>query len=189
MPDGTHDRMPPLADAEMTPAQREAAEAFRSKRGNPVFGPFVPLLRSPELMLRLQAVGGHCRYRSAIGLRLTEFAILMVARRHGQAVEWAIHAPIAASEGVADETISALLEGRRPPAMAADEAMVFDAIMELWAHDGWSDATYEGMRARFGEAGVIDLVGTVGYYATLALVMNVARTEAPGGFRMPPLPA
>jgi 4-carboxymuconolactone decarboxylase len=181
--------MPPLDDAAMSEAQRAAAESFRSYRGNPVFGPFIPLLRSPELMLRFQQVGGHCRYRSAMGLRLTEFAILMVARRHAQSVEWAIHAPIAAEAGVSAETIAALLEGRRPATMADDETMVFDAITELWSHDGWSDQTYAAMTERFGEAGVIDLIGTVGYYATIALVMNVARTPAPGGFAMPRLPA
>ncbi len=182
------DRMPPLPPEQLTPEQAAAAQAFAGDRGTPVFGPFVPLLRSPDLMLHLQRVGAHCRYRSAIGLRLTEFVILLVARRHAQSVEWAIHAPIAAESGVEGETIAAILEGRRPPGMSADESLVFDAVHELWDHRGWSDATYAAVNERFGEAGIIDLVGTVGYYATLAMVMNVARTAAPGDFRMPPLP-
>jgi 4-carboxymuconolactone decarboxylase len=179
------DRMPPIPDAAMTPEQRAAAAEFSSFRGNPVFGPFVPLLRSPELMLRFQKVGGHCRYRSAMGLRLTEFAILMVARHFDQSVEWAIHAPIAESAGVSPGTIEALLQGRRPPAMADDEAMVFDAVHELWLMKTWCDATYAAMLQRFGEAGIIDLVSTVGYYSTIAMVMNVARTAAPENYRMP----
>jgi 4-carboxymuconolactone decarboxylase len=182
------DRMPPIPPSELTPAQREAAAVFKSDRGKEVFGPFVPLLRSPQLMLRFQQVGIHCRYNSAIGLRLTEFVILMVARRFSQSVEWAIHAPIAAEAGVAPDTIAALLDGRRPPAMAADEAAVHDAVVELWSTHAWSDATYAAMLARFGEEGIIDLVGTAGYYASLAMVMNVARTDAPGGFQMPRLP-
>jgi 4-carboxymuconolactone decarboxylase len=92
--------MPPLPPEQLTPEQAAAAQAFAGDRGTPVFGPFVPLLRSPDLMLHLQRVGAHCRYRSAIGLRLTEFVILLVARRHAQSVEWAIHAPIAAESGV-----------------------------------------------------------------------------------------
>lgn len=179
------DRMPPIPEAQMTPEQRAAADEFKGMRGNAVFGPFVPLLRSPDLMLRFQKVGGHCRYRSAMGLRLTEFAILMVARRFDQNVEWAIHAPIAREAGVSPGTIAALLEGRRPPEMADDEAMVFDAVHELWLMKTWCDATYARMVERFGEAGIIDLIGTVGYYATIAMVMNVARTAAPDGFRMP----
>lgn len=182
------DRLPPLAPDALDPAQAAAADAFAAERGTAVFGPFVPLLRSPELMLHLHRVGAHCRYRSAIGLRLTEFVILLVARRHAQSVEWAIHAPIAQGAGVAPDTIAALLEGRRPPAMDEAEAFVFDAVAELWDHGGWSDPTYAAASARFGEAGIVDLVATVGYYTTLALVMNVARTEAPGGFRLPVLP-
>ncbi|MGL5136408.1 MAG: carboxymuconolactone decarboxylase family protein [Beijerinckiaceae bacterium] len=153
-----------------------------------MFGPFIPLLRSPELMLRFQQVGIHCRYHSAIGLRLTEFTILMVARRHHQSVEWAIHAPIAEDAGVAPQTISALSSGRRPATMTEDETLVFDAINELWSHRGWSDPTYAAMTARFGETGVVDLIGTIGYYATIAMVMNVARTEAPDAFRLQRLP-
>jgi 4-carboxymuconolactone decarboxylase len=181
------DRMPPIALQAQTPAQLAASAVFKQQRNTEVFGPFVPLLRSPELMLRCQQVGIHCRYNSAIGLRLTEFAILMVARRWSQKVEWAIHAPIAADAGVAPGTIADLLEGKRPGLMAQDEAAVFDAVCELWNSGGWSDATYGAMTARFGEAGVIDLVGTVGYYAMIGQVMNVTRTDAPGGYEIPPM--
>ncbi len=92
------DRMPPIPEAEQTEEQRAAAVAFASARGNPVFGPFVPLHRSPELMLHFQKVGGYCRYRNALGLRLSEFIILMVARRHSQDVEWDIHSRSAAKQ-------------------------------------------------------------------------------------------
>jgi 4-carboxymuconolactone decarboxylase len=69
--------------------------------------------------------------------------------------------------------------------MADDEAMVFDAVHELWLMKTWCDATYAAMLQRFGEAGIIDLVSTVGYYSTIAMVMNVARTAAPENYRMP----
>jgi 4-carboxymuconolactone decarboxylase len=94
------DRMPPLADDAMTPAQKAAAEQFRALRGVDLDGPFVPLLRSPGLLQVLHQVGLHCRYNNALGLRLSEFIILNVARRYDQSVEWAIHAPIAEKAGV-----------------------------------------------------------------------------------------
>lgn len=183
----TIDRLPPIDPADLTEDQIAAAEAFKSSRGTAVFGPFVPLLRSPETMLRVQRLGEQCRYHNSLGLRLSEFVILMVARRHGQPVEWAIHAPIAEKAGVAPGTIAALADGRRPTAMAADEALVHDALCEMWAHDNWSDATWEAIRQRFGEDGIIDLVVTAGYYALLANVMNVARTASPPGPRLPRL--
>lgn len=152
-----------------------------------MFGPFVPLLRSPEMMLRVQKLGEQCRYHNRLELKLSEFIILMVARRHNQPVEWAIHAPIAEQAGVSPASIAALAEGRRPGAPDADEALVHDALSEMWAHDHWSDATWAAVTERFGEDGLIDMVVTASYYGLLANVMNVARTATPPGPALPKL--
>jgi 4-carboxymuconolactone decarboxylase len=183
----THDRLPPIPAADLTDAQIDASAAFTASRGTAVFGPFVPLLRSPEMMLRVQKLGEQCRYHNRLGLKLSEFIILMVARRHNQPVEWAIHAPIAEAAGVLGETIAGLAEGRRPGTLDADEALVHDALSEMWSHDQWSDATFAAVRNRFGEDGLVDLLVTAGYYALLANVMNVARTATPAGPELPKL--
>jgi 4-carboxymuconolactone decarboxylase len=182
------DRMPPIPHDQQSAAQQDAAQRFKAVRGNAVFGPFVPLHRSPELMLRFQAVGSYCRYENSLGLRLSEFIILMVARRHSQDVEWDIHAPIARQAGVAAETIAGLREGRRPALMSPDETLVFDTLEEIWRSDRLSEESYAAFLARFGERGLVDLVGTAGYYATIAMMMNVARTPPPGGTTLPRFP-
>jgi 4-carboxymuconolactone decarboxylase len=181
------DRLPSIPPAALTPEQTKASAAFKASRGVEVFGPFTPLLRSPELMLRVQKVGEYCRYENSLGLRLSEFIILLVARRHDQPLEWAIHAPIAARAGVPQPVIDMIAEGRRPDGMSAQEALIHDALTELWAHDAWSDATHTAVVAAFGEQGMIDLVVTASYYALLANVMNVARTAAPEGPVLPRL--
>ena len=183
----TTDRMPPIPATEQSAAQVAASAAFQASRGTEVFGPFVPLLRSPEMMLRVQKLGEQCRYHNTLGLKLSEFIILMVARHHNQPVEWAIHAPIAMEAGVLAETIAALSHGRRPTTLDADEALIHDALIEMWTHHHWSVVTYAAVRLRFGEAGLIDLVVTAGYYALLANVMNVACTTTPPGPRLPVL--
>src|SRR6185503_1023711 len=99
-------------------------------------------LRSPELMACAQGMGEYLRYRSAIGTRLSELAILVTARHWNQQVEWAIHAPIAAQEGIAAEVIDAVAHGRRPQGMADDEAAVHDFCIELQRNKRVSDATY-----------------------------------------------
>jgi 4-carboxymuconolactone decarboxylase len=50
----------------LTPEQQQAAEEFKRLRGVDPFGPFIPLLTSPELMLRVSALGEYLRYRSAL---------------------------------------------------------------------------------------------------------------------------
>jgi 4-carboxymuconolactone decarboxylase len=145
-----------------------------------VVAPFVPLLRSPELAGHVQRLGAYLRYRSAMGTRLTELAILLVAQQYQQPVEWAIHAPIALREGLSQELVEAIKNRQRPPQMADDEALVYDCCTALLQSYGrLPDALWAQAVQRFGEQGVVDLTATCGYYGLLALVMNVAQTPVP----------
>lgn len=179
------DRLPPIPPAQWSAAQRHEAEAIIDGPRGALLSPFVPLLRSPELMGHAQRMGEYLRYRSALDQRLSELAILLVARAWSQPVEWAIHAPIAAREGLAPETIAAIGEGRRPSALAEDEAVVFDICTELEHDRQLTDPTWAAAVQRLGEQGAIDLIGLVGYYGLLAMVMNAARTPAPDGPALP----
>lgn len=175
-----NDRLPPIPPERWTEAQREAAEAMIAGPRGAVLAPFVPLLRSPELAGHVQRVGAYLRYRSAIGTRLTELAILVIAKHYDQRVEWAIHAPIARREGLAPAAIEAIERGERPAALADDEALVHDFCAELLRRRGQvNDALWSRAIDRLGEHGVVDLVATCGYYGLLALVMNAARTPPP----------
>ncbi len=180
------DRMPPLAAEALDAAQRKAVEAFTAARGTAPFGPFVPLLRSPEVMLRASALGEYLRYKNALPRKLGELAILVTARLWSQQFEWHHHRAFALEAGLAAETISALAEGRRPDGLAEEEAAVYDFLSELNANRSVSDASYARVLASFGERGIIDLVGIAGYYGLLAMAMNVARTPLPAG-TAPPL--
>ena len=173
------DRLGPIPFAEMSAAQQVAAQAVIDGPRGALYGPFVPLIRSPELMSAAQQMGEYLRYRSAIGTRLTELAILVTARQWSQQVEWAIHAPIARDYGIAEETIAAIAARRRPAAMLADEALVYEFCVQLQQHQRVDDAIYAAALAAFGEQGVVDLMGINGYYTFLAMVMNAAQTPAP----------
>jgi 4-carboxymuconolactone decarboxylase len=183
-----NDRMPELPADALTDAQKDAAAAFEAERGVPVFGPFTPLLRSPEMMQCASRMGLYLRYNSVLPLRISEFTILIVAREWSQQVEWHIHHPIALKAGVAPETAQALAEGRRPATMSPDETLAYDFSMELQRFKAVSDPTYAAVVARFSEQGAIDLTGINGYYALLAMTMNVARTALPEGAPRPLAP-
>ena len=175
------ERLGPIPEHALNDAQRAAAQEIIDGPRGAVYGPFVPLLRSPELMLHAQRMGEYLRYRSAIGARLSELAILVTARQWDQQVEWAIHAPNAAQVGIPAALIAAIAARERPAAMLVDEALVHDFCIELHEKKAVSDQVYADALALFGEQGVIDLVGLCGYYAMLAMVMNTARTAVPGG--------
>jgi 4-carboxymuconolactone decarboxylase len=177
----SRDRMPPLTADQMTPSQREVAQEIAAGRRGGVIGPFIPALRSPEFTRRLQKVGEYLRYEPALPPKLREMVILLTAREWTQDFEWDVHAPLAEVAGLAPQIIDGIAEGRRPEQMAQDEALVFDFFIELQRTYTVSDPTYAAAVQAFGEQGVVDLVGMVGYYTTLAMIMNVARTPLPEG--------
>ena len=177
----TSDRMPPIPAEEMTAEQKDAAREIASGRRGELGGPFVPALRSPELTRRLQRLGEYLRYDLALEPRLREMVILLTAREWTQEYEWHIHAPIALASGLAPGIISAIAEKSRPVDMAVDEALVYDFFKELQREKSVGDTLYTRAVDAFGERGVIDLVGAIGYYTTLAMIMNVARTPLPEG--------
>lgn len=179
------DRLPPLPQDQWNEEQRRYAQPIIDGPRGALISPFVPLLRSPELMDHTQRLGEYLRYRSAIGVRLTELAILVTARQWTQQVEWAIHAPIALREGVAQATIDAIAAGQRPAGMPEDEAAVHDFCIELHRQRQVSDATWANAVQRFGDKGVMDLVGINGYYSLLSMVMNAARTTVPASAAAP----
>ena len=184
------DRMPPIPKAKQTAAQRAAAREIAATPRGGVIGPFVPALRSPEFMTRLQRLGEYLRYRSALGPRLTELVILLTARAWTQQFEWSVHVETGRAAGLSAATISAIAAGRRPAKLDADEAVVYDFFIELQSARSVVDATYARARAALGEQGIVDLLGVAGYYATLAMLLNVARTPLPRGRRalLKPLP-
>ena len=175
----TRDRMPPIPDEDLTPAQRAAAQSVVNGPRGALIGPFVPLLRSPELMERVQQLGAYLRYRSAIGTRLTELAILLVAREWDQQVEWAIHTPIALEAGIAPHVIDDIANLARPHQLYPDEQAVYDFSLELLVNKRVADTTWERALSQLGEQGVTDLVAINGYYTLLAMVLNAAQTPPP----------
>ena len=177
----TTPRMPALSETDMTEEQRAAAAAFAEGRGYAVRGPFMALLRSPEVMLRAKAMGDYLRFKSVLAPRLSEMAILVTARFWSQNYEWHAHRPLAEKGGLRPEIADAIAEGRRPDDMADDEATLYDFATELHTNKSVSDRTYARARDLFGEQGVIDLTAICGYYTLIAMVLNVARVPLPEG--------
>ena len=183
------DRLPAIPPDQYTPEQRQAAEAFEAARGKPVFGPFEPLMHSPDVMTLARSMGDYLRFKPRIGTTLSEFVILITARAWTQDYEWYVHAPIAAQVGIKPEIIAAIRDGRRPVGMSADEEIVYDFSTELAQSKRVSDATYARAEARFGKPGIVDLTAITGYYTFLAMELNAARYPMPAdGQPLPRLP-
>jgi 4-carboxymuconolactone decarboxylase len=176
---------------EMTPAQRTLSDSILNGPRKAVADPNLPVptsvgspfnvwLRSPELGDRLQKIGEHIRFKSTLGSRLNEFAILITARQWTAQYEWFAHHRLAMQAGLSPSVATDVAEGRVPSGMKEDEAIVYRFTRELHLRNAVSDATYAMAKDRFGEQGVVDLISVNGYYVLVAMTLNVDRTPIPG---------
>ena len=174
-------RLPMPAAGDMTGRQREILDAIVSGPRGAARGPFAALLRSPELCARAQELGAFCRYGTGLGPRLSELAILITAREWTAQYEWYAHARLAREAGLDEAVIEAIRGRKRPAAMAADEAAVYGLATELYATRRVSDGTYAQAVAELGEQGVVEVLGIMGYYCLVSMVLNVSGVELPEG--------
>ena len=164
---------------EMTPDQRKAAEAILAGPRGGMQGPFKALLRSPDLADKVQRVGEYVRFRSSLHPRLNELGILLVGRYWTAQFEFYAHRILAEKAGLSPSICDALAENRRPDIMDEEEVVVWEFGNELLQTKEVSDGTFNAMKAKFGEQGVIDLVGAMGYYTIVSMVLNVDRVALP----------
>jgi 4-carboxymuconolactone decarboxylase len=148
-------------------------------------GPFNAWLRSPELGMRMQAVGEQVRFKTSIPNRLNELAILITAREWTSQYEWYAHHALAMKAGLDPKIAEAVADGKRPENMKEDEAAVYDFCIELHRTKKVDDANFKRVKALFGEQGVIDLVGVSGYYSLVSMTLNVAQVPVPEGKPLP----
>jgi 4-carboxymuconolactone decarboxylase len=186
---GAAERLPMPPTASLDEAQRAAVQALIDGPRKGVYGPFLPLLRSPMLLDRVASLGEYLRFHSVLDARVRELATCVAARHVSNQFEWVMHAPLAVKAGVSPEAIETLRQGTRPRGLAPDEENALDFAQELFASNGVSDPTYQSALARWGEQGVVELTTLLGYFAMVSWLMNVARTPAQPGTAGPGIDA
>lgn len=179
-------RLKDISEPQMTARQRELAADILKSRGKPAIGgPFSVFLHAPEYGDFAQKLGAHCRYRTAVPPRLSEFAILVIARLWRAQYEWYAHAPIAEKAGVAARTIKDIRAGRAPKSARKDERAIYEFISELHKTRRVSDKTYARVHALLGDAGMVEFAGILGYYTLIAMTLDIFRVPLPDGEALP----
>ncbi len=174
-------RFKPLTWETMTPAQLQMVESVLAGQRGSMQGPYNVLLRSPELGNLAQQFGAHTRFNSSLPLALNELAILLVARFWTSQFVWWAHRRIAVEAGLDEAVVQAVATGQTPVAMAGDVAAVYGFCNELLVSRRVSDQTYAALVKQFGEAGVVDLMGTMSYYTLVSMSLNVDQYPLPDG--------
>jgi 4-carboxymuconolactone decarboxylase len=175
------DRFKPLKWDEMTPAQKTMMEHLVAGERRGAGGPFNVLLRSPEMGDLAQQFGASMRFHSSLPRKLNEMAIIITARYWTAHFEWNAHRNAAAQAGLSEAIIQSIATGKRPATMDADETIVYNFATELLNTKQVSDPVFQATKDRFGERGVVDLIGVMGYYQLVSMLLNVDRYPLPPG--------
>jgi 4-carboxymuconolactone decarboxylase len=169
------DRFKPLTFDKMTPAQKTMTTNLLTGERRGMGGPFNVLLRSPEMGDAAQKLGAQVRFHSSLSPKLNEMAIIITARHWTAQYEWTAHKRAALQAGLSPAIVDAIANRKRPASMEPDEEIVYNFGTELLETKHVSDPVFNAAVKRFGEKGVVDLVGVMGYYQLVSMVLNVDR--------------
>ncbi|MEE9556449.1 MAG: hypothetical protein V3V76_04230 [Candidatus Adiutricales bacterium] len=169
---------PPLEA--MSDEQRRVVEAIVTRMGR-LGGPYPAMIHSPKLTDLAQQMGKFIRGETTLPRRLTELAIVIIARLWTAQTEWYAHAPLARRAGIDDSILQAIARRETPEFINQDEKLVYDFALELNENKKVSDAIYTAAVKEFGAQGVVELVGLLGFYTLVAMTLNTFELTPPDG--------
>ena len=182
-------RFAPLKPDQLTPAQKDYADLIAAPPRNAKFvnPPYRAYIRNPDLAPKLSALSEYLRWNSSLPPRLSELAILITARQWTAQYEWFAHYPLALKGGLDPKVAGDIALGKRPETMKDDEAALYDLVIALYRDKKVSDPVYRAALEKFGERGIMDIIGIIGYYDLVSMTLITMQAEAPND-SVPPLP-
>ncbi|WP_339156843.1 carboxymuconolactone decarboxylase [Bradyrhizobium sp. 2S1] len=182
-------RFPPLKAEELSPAQKAWVDMISAPPRNAKFTapPYRAYLRNPDLAPKLSNLSEYLRWNTSLPARLSEMAILITARHWTAQYEWSAHYPLAMKGGLDPKIADAIARGMRPEAMKDDEAALYDLGIALYRDKKVNDAVYKAALEKFGERGILDIIGIMGYYDMVSMTL-IAMHAGSANDSIPPLP-
>jgi 4-carboxymuconolactone decarboxylase len=182
-------RFKAMTAEQLTPEQKIWADAISAPPRNAKFGnpPYRAYIQAPELATRLSALSDYLRWKTSLPARLSEMAILITAREWTAQYEWLAHYPLAIKGGLDVKIADTIALGKRPEGMKPDETALYDLVTDLYRDKKVSDASYKAAKDAFGERGIMDIIGIIGYYDLVSMTLNTMEAKMPND-SVKPLP-
>src|SRR5512145_1321923 len=173
-------RLTPIASKEQVPPGDHAVvDGIVQSRGA-LQGPFTMFLHCPELAGRVAHLGAFVRFEGSLDVRVRVLAAMTVAREFDAVYVWGAQTGSARKQGVPESTITAIRE-KHTRGLPPQDAQIVEFTQQLLRKHRVDDATIMALRHRFGDDGLIQLTGAIGYYSMLAMTVNACELEAAPG--------
>ena len=178
-------RLPQILPEDMDLEQAEVYKSINSGIRGRTGGPFTPLLYSPTLTSRVEQLGVYIRFESAVPVRQREMVICMISAQWSADFEWYVHAPLALEAGLPSASLDMIGLQQVPVLDDTADRAAHAFTHELLETKQVSDETYACAAQVFGDKGVVDLTGLIGYYSLLAMTLNTFQVDVPEDARIP----
>ena len=143
-------------------------------------GPFGVMFHEPALGDPLQELGSAIRYRTGLSDRVREIAILAVAAATGSAFEQHAHERVGRAAGLGEEELATLTAGTFTSTDPAEDSAYAFSRRLLADRPRFTDTEYADLVDALGTTTITELVVLVGYYRTLAQLLDVYDVGVPG---------
>ena len=173
-------RLTPITSKDqVAPKDHAIVDAIVGSRGA-LQGPFSMFLHCPELAGRAAHLGAFVRFEGSLDMRVRVLAAMTAAREFEAEYVWGAQTGGARRQGVPESTITAIRE-KHTRGMPPEDAQIVEFTQQLLQKHRVDDATIKALQARFGNEGLIELTGAIGYYSMLAMTVNACELEAAPG--------
>ena len=119
--------------------------------------------------------------RRAINERLRELSLLIAARHFDAQYSWNAHHKKAIEAGVSAESVKELAGNEVPRFAHADEQLLYALATQILRDHFVDQETFDAALAEWGEAGLVDIIGCLGNFSMLAMLLNTFQVDLKAG--------
>ena len=94
------------------------------------------------------------------------------------------HVRLGLQAGLSQEQIDAISARSAPSFADADDQLVYDFCRDYYDDHRVDDATYQRVVKRWGDKGIVDLAGLIGYYSFVSVTLNTFEVPTPPGAKL-----
>jgi 4-carboxymuconolactone decarboxylase len=173
---------------EMTAEQRDVHDEIVTGVRGRLIGPLRAVIHSPDLARRWSRLGEYLRFSTILPKRLNELAIIVTGRRWNSQLEFHIHSEAAKAAGLDAAAIEAIRLAQPPVFDDEADTEVYEFARQLQQTGTVDAAVHAAVKARWGERGVVELTGVIGYYTMVSMTLNAHEIPLPDGAKPPLAP-
>ena len=172
-------RLPVPSDSDaFSEGTRRAIRHILDTRGGSVPAPSGLLTYAEKAGALLSDLVEHLRYHTSLTNAETELAICISARASNSDYVWNAHTRLGLQEGTREEALHAVDTHGPLDGLTTDESLIVRFGRELLEQSAVSDDSFNAIRARYGERGLMELVAIMSVYTMNANILRVVNFQA-----------